>query len=256
MDRVPGASPTRIRRVDSGIHVKGTEPRAMPENDDRKERLSPDENRPVILVVDDNEAGRYATVKLLQTAGFRVIEAATGNGALQMALKLPDLILLDVGLPDKNGFEVCNALKSSENTSSIPIVYLSATYIDAHSKATGLTIGADGYLVQPVDSRELIATVNAMLRLRAAERKAIQALKERDETIKKLEEALAQVKILRGLLPVCAYCKKIRDNKGNWLQMETYIRERSEAEFSHGVCPECQKKAYQELDDLLNNQNK
>lgn len=210
-----------------------------------------EDKKRLILVVDDTEAGRYTTSKTLRSEGFEVIEAATGRESLEMALKLPDLIILDVQLPDKSGFEVCTELKSGEKTQYIPVIHLSATYVDAPSKAKGLNTGADGYLVHPVESIELVATVNAMLRMKDAEKKAREAVKERDETIKKLEDALAQIKTLKGILPICSYCKKIRNDKSCWEQLEMYIRDHSEAEFSHGMCPACAEKAFKEAEEFL-----
>ncbi|MEW5802815.1 MAG: PAS domain S-box protein [bacterium] len=123
-----------------------------------------------ILNVDDNEAGRYATSRLLKKAGFAVKEAATGQQALLMAaVEQPDLIILDVHLPDMNGFEVCRRIKSDPATALIPVLHLSATYLDSQSRVEGLESGADSYLTQPVEPMVLIATIKALLRMRAAE---------------------------------------------------------------------------------------
>jgi PAS domain S-box-containing protein len=123
-------------------------------------------HRVVILNVDDYEAGRYATSRVLRQAGYDVIEAATGAEALEKASTHPDLVVLDVNLPDLDGFEVCRRLKEAPATSAIPVLYLSAAYRGPEHRVQGLDIGADGYLTQPVDGRELVATVNALLRAR------------------------------------------------------------------------------------------
>jgi len=117
-----------------------------------------------ILNVDDNEIGRYSVTRTLKQAGFEVMEAATGEEALKLALKFPDLILLDVNLPDISGFEVCRRLKSDPVTSTIPILHLSATHLDTGATVTGLEGGADGYLTQPVESTLLLAHVKALIR--------------------------------------------------------------------------------------------
>jgi PAS domain S-box-containing protein len=127
-----------------------------------------------ILHVDDDEANRYVHTRMLQRAGFNVTEASTGAQALQLAAEIkPDLIVLDVKLPDIHGFEVCRQIKADPATAFIPVLHLSASFIQMEDKAEALEGGADGYLTQPVESRELIATVNALLRMRQAEEVAV-----------------------------------------------------------------------------------
>jgi signal transduction histidine kinase len=130
-----------------------------------------------ILAVDDNEALRYSLVRTLRDAGYQVIEAGTGGEALSLAADNPDLITLDVHLPDMLGFEVCKRLKSDPATSHIPILHLSSTYIDPDARVQGLSSGADAYLAEPIDRAELVATVGALLRLKNAENLARQQAK-------------------------------------------------------------------------------
>ncbi|HUR15715.1 MAG TPA: response regulator, partial [Candidatus Limnocylindrales bacterium] len=124
---------------------------------------------PKILVVDDNPPTRYSTGRVLRAARFEVIEAATGGEALQATSQNPDLVILDVNLPDISGFEVCRRLRANPATARTPVVHLSATFVDADAKVQGLDAGADGYLTHPVEPPVLIATVNAFLRARHAE---------------------------------------------------------------------------------------
>ncbi len=129
----------------------------------------------VILNVDDVDAGRYTTTRILKKAGFEVWEAASGNEALAKIKDMPDMVILDVNLPDISGLEVCERIKSDPSTSSIPVLHLSAAYTAIKDRVTGLDHGADGYLVQPVEPDELIAHVNALLRLKETEVKLIAA---------------------------------------------------------------------------------
>jgi PAS domain S-box-containing protein len=122
-----------------------------------------------ILVVDDNPASRYATSRILRSAGFTVLEAATGGEALTLAPQGADLVVLDVNLPDIDGFQVCRELRSKDETARIPVIHLSATFVQDVHKVRGLDAGADGYLTHPVEPPVLIATVNAFLRTRHAE---------------------------------------------------------------------------------------
>jgi signal transduction histidine kinase len=137
-----------------------------------------------ILAVDDNDALRYSLSRTLQGGGYRVIEARTGAEALELADQSPDLITLDVRLPDVDGFEVCRRLKANPRTAHIPVLHISATFTDKEYRVRGLE-AADGYLAEPISREELLATVGALLRLKQAEREArghaIEAEKAREE---------------------------------------------------------------------------
>ena len=129
----------------------------------------PGERSPRILVVDDNPATRYSTARILKAAGFTVLEAGTGNEGVELACTGTDAVVLDVNLPDINGFEVCRRLRAMPTTARVPVIHLSATFVQDVDKVTGLEAGADGYLTHPVEPPVLIATVNAFLRARSAE---------------------------------------------------------------------------------------
>ncbi|HYR06119.1 MAG TPA: response regulator [Longimicrobium sp.] len=156
------------------------EPRAAP----------PVRRHALVLNVDDYEAGRYATSRVLRQAGFEVVDAATGEEALRLVRsEEPDLVLLDVNLPDLDGFEVCRRIKTAPETSTIPVLYLSAAYRTPEHRVQGLDLGADGYLTQPVEPRELVATVNALLRAREVEA----AVRESEERFRSLVAATSAI---------------------------------------------------------------
>lgn len=135
----------------------------------------------MILNVDDNAANLYAKSRVLRHAGFNVIEAATGHEALALAATArPDLVLLDVHLPDLSGYEVCRRLKSEPSTAHVFVLHISASFVEVHHKTRGLEGGAEGYLTEPVEPEELIATVRAFLRLRQTEA----ALRESEERLR------------------------------------------------------------------------
>ncbi|MDZ7370505.1 MAG: PAS domain S-box protein [candidate division KSB1 bacterium] len=123
----------------------------------------------VILHVDDNDAMRYAVGHVLRANHFKLLEASTGEEALRLAEHLPDLILLDVVLPDISGIEVCRILKSRSDTAGIPIVHLTALAKSGEERLLAVDQGADGYLTYPVDNETLIATIKAFLRIKRAE---------------------------------------------------------------------------------------
>ncbi len=140
----------------------------------------------MILNVDDNMPSLYAKSRVLRHAGFTVIEAQTGKAALELAASAkPDLVLLDVHLPDISGYEVCRQLKSAVNTSQLFVLHISASSLDTRAKTYGLEGGADGYLTEPVAPEELIATIRAYLRLRQTEN----ALRESEERLRVALEA-------------------------------------------------------------------
>src|SRR4051812_26458222 len=134
-----------------------------------------------IAIVDDTEGTRFALRRTLEAAGFSVVEGGTGESALKLARGLPDLMILDVHLPDLSGPEVARRIKAEPQTRHIPILHLSASYTEESDRAFGLESGADAYLTEPVDPALLLATIHALLRSRAAERVAERALRTRDE---------------------------------------------------------------------------
>lgn len=137
-----------------------------------------------ILVVDDVADVRAVTALILSQAGFEIIEAATGAEALERAGGGPELVVLDINLPDIDGFEVCRRLRANPATASIPVLHLSAAYRRSRDRVRGLELGADAYLTQPAEPDELIATVRALLRIRRAEA----GLRETQERYRRLVE--------------------------------------------------------------------
>ncbi len=133
-----------------------------------------------ILNVNDNEAHRYAFSRILQLAGFAVKEAKTGEEALRLAADVPDVIILDVKLPDMDGFEVCRRIKEGAATAHIPVLQVSAFFTSTNARVTGLESGADAYLAQPVEPEELVATIRTLLRTRKAE----DALRESEQRLR------------------------------------------------------------------------
>jgi PAS domain S-box-containing protein len=152
------------------------------------------EPRVTILHVDDNEANRYIVTRILQNAGFTVVEAATGVAGLKAIAKhQPALVILDVQLPDLSGFEVCRQIKSNPETVFIPVLHLSASFVKSQDKAEGLDSGADAYLAQPVEPIELIATVRSLLRIRRAEESALFLAREWQTTFDSINDGVSLV---------------------------------------------------------------
>ena len=144
-----------------------------------------------ILNVDDNSASRYVKSRILRAAGFEVIEADTGERALSAAAaSRPDLVLLDIRLPDISGIEVCRRLRAASSTQHVPIVHISATHVTPHDEASSLDAGADIYLAEPVEEQELSSAVRTLLKLRSTEQGLAAALREAQQARRLAEDAV------------------------------------------------------------------
>src|SRR3954470_322074 len=151
------------------------------------------EVRPRILIVDDREENRYVLCRILRQAGYDCTEISSGGEALNAAQALPDLMILDVRLPDMSGYEVSRQIKQDPRTAPISILQISASFVSGEDRARALEAGADGYLTHPIDAVVLVATVRALLRLRAAESAARKAADQWQSTFDALSEGLALV---------------------------------------------------------------
>lgn len=149
------------------------------------------ERKPLILSVDDDTVARYARKRLLTNAGFDVIEAANGQEALDRLVDGPDLVVLDVGLPDISGFEVCRRIKEKPETSFIAVLQVSASFVRSADRTRALEGGADNFVIEPVEPEVLIATVRAMLRVRHAEEAVRRAAGEWQATFEAINEGVA-----------------------------------------------------------------
>jgi DNA-binding response OmpR family regulator len=193
-----------------------------------------------ILVVDDEEMLLLYLSKRLKKHNYDVVTCLSGEEALEKVKAFDfDVVILDVILPGIDGYEVCRRLKSDQKTSGIMALMLSVKKT-VEERLKGYEVEADDYITKPYDLEELLAKIRILLRLK-------NALDERDRFINKLQKALSKVKTLSGLLPICSSCKKIRDDRGYWKQIEDYIREHSPANFSHSICPKCAKRLYPEF---------
>lgn len=146
-----------------------------------------------ILVVDDNEGSRYGVVRPLQRAGYCVVEATTGGEAMREIERHPDLIIMDVQLPDANGLEISRMVRNNPLTSSIPILQISATFTQTADRVKGLDAGADSYLTGPVEPDELLANVRMLLRLRQAQQALTETNERLERHIRDLEAAKTEL---------------------------------------------------------------
>jgi len=189
-----------------------------------------------ILIADDDAVSRRVLEATLTKWGYTVATARDGAEAWA-ALKgaePPEMAILDWMMPDTDGLEVCRRERGQKRTPPTYLILL--TVRDSRADVVvGLEAGADDYITKPFDRSELRARVSVGVRMVELQRSLASRVSE-------LEQALARVKLLHGLLPICSYCKKIRDDKNYWQQVDAYVAEHSEAQFSHSICPDCYEK--------------
>lgn len=186
-----------------------------------------------VLIAEDDRVTARLLSEAVRSWGYDVVVATDGREALAAleADNPPQLALLDWMLPGLDGPEVCRMVRGAQRSASTYLILLTSKSARADVVA-GLQAGADEYLVKPVDQEELRARLHAGGRIVELQQKLA-------DQVCELEAALVNIRKLTGLLPICAYCKAIRDDSNYWHRVEEYVTEHSSATFSHGICPKC-----------------
>jgi DNA-binding response OmpR family regulator len=190
-----------------------------------------------ILIVDDTPENLDVLSMYLENLNYHTFVANDAQGIVERVERIkPDLILLDIMMPIVDGYKACELLKANPITNKIPVIFLTAS-TGVNQVVRGFSVGAVDYITKPFHQQEVLARIQTHLSIYHLQRR----LQEKNEA---LEEALLQVKQLTGLLPICSDCKKIRTTEEDWVPMEVYIRSHTDADFTHGFCPECLDKWY------------
>jgi phosphoserine phosphatase RsbU/P len=186
-----------------------------------------------ILIAEDDELSRRMLEVTCRSWGFDPVPVSDGEAAWELLQQneAPSIVLLDWMMPGIDGLEVLRRVRAQGSAKPAYIILLTARG-SREDVVRGLLAQADDYVTKPFDHHELHARVQAGVRIIELQ----QALAER---LTELENALSRVSRLQGLLPICAYCKRIRNDRNYWQRVESYIAEHSEAEFTHSVCPQC-----------------
>lgn len=180
-----------------------------------------------ILIVDDNPQNIQVLGSILKKENYEVSISMSGLEALEyLVTDKPDLILLDIMMPQMNGYEVCSILKKDKILKSIPVIFITAKS-DTEDIVKGFKVGAVDYITKPFNAEELLARV---------------------ETHVELYKSREQIKTLEEMIPICSSCRKVRDDDGYWKRVEEYITEKTDSSFTHGICEDCARKLYPELE--------
>lgn len=244
-------------------------------------------NRPIeILIAEDSPTQAMKLQKTLKENGFyNVSLAKNGQEALSFLKKQRfNLVISDIMMPEMDGYELCRKIKTDDSLKDIPVLLLT-TLSEPEDIIKGLECGAESFITKPYNAELLLSRVQYILinqeirgmgihqmnveiyfsgkkhlinpnriqmidLLLSTYENIIHKQRELAQANKKLQEATETIKVLNGLLPICAKCKKIRDKDGKWHNIESYISRNSEAEFTHGLCPDCIEELYPELSKM------
>lgn len=189
-----------------------------------------------ILVAEDHHVSRHLLERNLQNWGFEVVSAHDGAAAAEIldGPDAPAIAVLDWMMPKMDGVEVCQRVRQQVGRPYIYLLLLTAKS-QKEEIAAGLDAGADDYVVKPFDPDELRARLKVGQRVVDLERTL-------DKRVQDLQAALDDVKKLKTLIPICMYCKSVRDDQQYWRQIDEYIHTETGTDFSHGICPACMDK--------------
>jgi DNA-binding response OmpR family regulator len=194
------------------------------------------------LVADDDSTAATILTRALRRWDIDAVVVGDGAAAWELiaAGGAPPLAIVDWMMPRVDGPELCRRIRTEAASAGMYVLLLTSRE-SPEDVVAGLDAGADDYLVKPFRAAELRARINVGLRVLGLQQRLAQRVDE-------LQDALARVKQLSGLLPMCSYCKRVRDDRNYWEQVESYVSARTDAEFSHGVCPDCYEKMRREFE--------
>ncbi len=186
-----------------------------------------------ILIAEDDLTTRHHLKTVLTKWNYEVASCSNGKQAWEQLqdADAPKLAILDWLMPEMEGVEVCRRLRKLDTQDPVYVILLTSQN-EKENIVRGLDAGADDYVTKPFEPDELQARIHVGCRI-------LQLQEKLADRIKDLQNSLQHIKTLQGILPICSYCKKIRDDKNYWEEVEAYVVKHSDANFSHSVCPEC-----------------
>lgn len=194
-----------------------------------------------ILIAEDDATSCMILKAILTKWGYEVVETRTGDEAWQAlnSEQAPRLAILDCMMPGMSGEAICRKLRQTKPLSPAYVILLTSKRTQEDVIA-GLDAGANDYIRKPFDRGELHARVKVGERVVDLETSLA-------DRVQELQDALAHIKTLQGIIPICMHCHKIRNDQQSWERLEKYISGHSDAQFSHGICPDCAKKHFPDI---------
>lgn len=204
-----------------------------------------------LLYVEDDDTTRGEVSRFLERRIQHLFLAENGSAGLDIYRQhRPDLVISDIMMPVMDGLRMAGEIRATGD--DVHIIFTTA-YSDLSCMLEAIELGIDQYVIKPISFQQLLKAIDKCAVIIEQRKAAKRYTEEREKLIVELKTALDKVKQLSGLLPICASCKKIRNDEGYWEQIESYIRDHSEAEFTHSICAECSERLY---GDFLRNINK
>jgi DNA-binding response OmpR family regulator len=196
-----------------------------------------------ILIAEDDATSRIVLATVLTKDGYNVTATDDGGAAWEVLKKpnAPRLAILDLMMPGIDGLELVRRVRAIPSAAP-PYLIIVSTKSEKADVISALDAGANDYLTKPFDPGELRARIEVGRRM-------IEMRFQLNEKVEELSQALAEVRTLKGIVPICANCKNVRDDQGYWNRVETYLNEHTEADFTHAVCPDCMKRLYPQFKD-------
>jgi len=206
------------------------------------------------LYVEDDSATRDEVTPFLEQRVREVLTAENGRDGLALyRQKQPDLVITDIRMPAMDGLQMAREVRDAYKGA---LIIVTTAHSDASSLLDAIDIGIDQYVVKPLNMKKFAAAIEKCVEIIEYRRAHKRYLAEREKLVADLQQALAEIKTLHGILPICSHCKKIRDEDGAWHQLEAYISNHSDTLFSHGLCEDCAKTLYSEYYNKARDKNK
>lgn len=200
--------------------------------------------KPLILIVDDFPKNIQLLGNILKDQDYELAFAFSGTEVIEFVKNTtPDLILLDVMMPDLDGFTVCRMLKAEADLKDVPVIFLTAKD-SREDLIQGFDAGGVDYVTKPFYTEELLARIKTHISLRVTQQNLLKSNRDRSK-------ALIEVQRLSNLLPICAHCKNIRNDQGYWERVEDYLEKHMELKFTHCLCEKCVRKLYPDIADEI-----